>query len=135
MIVRTTIFKFRFWNREYQHFLQSAITRNNCSLLVKKILKFQTCIYSCFYYSCSYPGTYAFSAMISLIDINRYGINPELIEIFIHNGLKSVSHFICYYFWACSSIFILSKIKQTSYLIQLVFYKLIIDNVYNLSLS
>ena len=37
------------------------------------------------------PGTYAFSAMISLIDINRYGINPELIEIFIHNGLKSVS--------------------------------------------
>lgn len=37
------------------------------------------------------PGTYAFSAMIALIDINRYGANAQLIEIFIHNGLKSVA--------------------------------------------
>jgi uncharacterized membrane protein YjjB (DUF3815 family) len=37
------------------------------------------------------PGTFAFSAMITLIDINRYGTNPELVELFIHNGLKSVS--------------------------------------------
>lgn len=37
------------------------------------------------------PGTYAFSAMITLIDINRYGAKPELIELFIHDGLKSFS--------------------------------------------
>src|SRR5574344_436829 len=37
------------------------------------------------------PGTYAFSAMIALIDINRYGANAQLIEIFIHNGLKVVA--------------------------------------------
>lgn len=37
------------------------------------------------------PGTYAFSAMIALIDINRYGANAQLIEIFIHNGLKAVA--------------------------------------------
>lgn len=37
------------------------------------------------------PGTYAFSAMITLIDINRYGTTPELLELFIHNGLKSIS--------------------------------------------
>lgn len=37
------------------------------------------------------PGTYAFSAMISLVDMNSHGITPELIEIFITNGLKAIS--------------------------------------------
>ena len=37
------------------------------------------------------PGTFAFSAMISLVDMNSHGVTPELIEIFIENGLKAVS--------------------------------------------
>ena len=37
------------------------------------------------------PGTVAFSAMISLVDMNSHGVTPELIEIFIENGLKAVS--------------------------------------------
>ncbi len=37
------------------------------------------------------PGTYAFSAMISLVDMNTHGITPELIQLFIQNGLKAVS--------------------------------------------
>ncbi len=37
------------------------------------------------------PGTYAFTAMISLVDMNTHGVSPELIELFIENGLKAVS--------------------------------------------
>ena len=37
------------------------------------------------------PGTYAFSAMISLVDMNSHGITPELIEVFITSGLKAIS--------------------------------------------
>ncbi|WP_375722747.1 threonine/serine exporter family protein [Arcobacter sp. KX21116] len=37
------------------------------------------------------PGTYAFTAMISLVDMNSHGVSMELIAIFIDNGLKSVS--------------------------------------------
>jgi uncharacterized membrane protein YjjB (DUF3815 family) len=37
------------------------------------------------------PGTYAFSAMISLVDMNSHGVTPELIAVFIENGLKSIS--------------------------------------------
>lgn len=37
------------------------------------------------------PGTYAFNAMIDVINMNRFGANQELIELFIHNSLKSVS--------------------------------------------
>ena len=37
------------------------------------------------------PGTFAFSAMISLVDMNTHGVTPELIELFIENGLKAVS--------------------------------------------
>jgi uncharacterized membrane protein YjjB (DUF3815 family) len=37
------------------------------------------------------PGTYAFTAMISLVDMNSHGVTTELIAIFIENGLKSIS--------------------------------------------
>ena len=37
------------------------------------------------------PGTYAFSAVISIINMNRFGVNQELIELFIHNGLKAIA--------------------------------------------
>ncbi len=37
------------------------------------------------------PGTYAFTAMISLVDMNSHGVTPELIASFIENGLKSIS--------------------------------------------
>jgi uncharacterized membrane protein YjjB (DUF3815 family) len=37
------------------------------------------------------PGTYAFSAMISLVDMNSHGVTPELIELFVHNGLKAIA--------------------------------------------
>lgn len=37
------------------------------------------------------PGTYAFAAMISLVDMNSHGVTPELIELFIENGLKAVA--------------------------------------------
>lgn len=37
------------------------------------------------------PGTYAFTAMISLVDMNTHGVTTELITIFIENGLKSIS--------------------------------------------
>lgn len=37
------------------------------------------------------PGTYAFSAMISLVDMNTHGVTHELIQLFIQNGLKAVS--------------------------------------------
>lgn len=37
------------------------------------------------------PGTYAFSAMISLVDMNTHGVTPDMINIFIENFLKSIS--------------------------------------------
>jgi len=37
------------------------------------------------------PGTFAFSAMINLIDINRFGTSIELIELFVHNSLKAIA--------------------------------------------
>jgi len=37
------------------------------------------------------PGTYAFSAMINLVDMNSHGVTPELIELFVQNGLKAVA--------------------------------------------
>lgn len=37
------------------------------------------------------PGTYAFTAMISLVDMNTHGVKPELIQIFLENALKSLS--------------------------------------------
>lgn len=37
------------------------------------------------------PGTFAFNAMISLVDMNSHGVTPELIAMFIENGLKSIS--------------------------------------------
>lgn len=37
------------------------------------------------------PGTFAFNAMISLVDMNSHGVTPELIALFIENGLKSIS--------------------------------------------
>ena len=37
------------------------------------------------------PGTYAFTAMITLVDMNSHGINPELTALFLENFLKSVS--------------------------------------------
>ena len=37
------------------------------------------------------PGTYAFGAMTTLIDINRFGASIELIESFTHNGLKAIA--------------------------------------------
>lgn len=36
------------------------------------------------------PGTYAFTAMINLIDMNAHGVTPELISLFIENSLKSI---------------------------------------------
>lgn len=37
------------------------------------------------------PGTYAFTAMITLVDMNSHGVTVELIEVFIENALKAVS--------------------------------------------
>jgi len=37
------------------------------------------------------PGTFAFSAMINLLDINRFGTSIELIELFVHNSLKAIA--------------------------------------------
>ncbi|MBF7069938.1 threonine/serine exporter family protein [Aliarcobacter butzleri] len=37
------------------------------------------------------PGTFAFSAMISLVDMNTHGVTPELIQVFLYNGLKAVA--------------------------------------------
>lgn len=36
------------------------------------------------------PGTYAFTAIINLLQMNAQGVSPELITIFIDNGLKAV---------------------------------------------
>lgn len=37
------------------------------------------------------PGTYAFTAMISLMDMNTHGVTPELISLFVENALKAIS--------------------------------------------
>ena len=37
------------------------------------------------------PGTYAFTAMISLVDMNTHGVTEHLIGLFVFNGLKAVS--------------------------------------------
>ena len=37
------------------------------------------------------PGTYAFTAMISLVDMNTHGVTEQLIGLFVFNGLKAVS--------------------------------------------
>ena len=37
------------------------------------------------------PGTYAFTAMITLVDMNSHGVTPELISVFIENALKAIS--------------------------------------------
>ncbi len=37
------------------------------------------------------PGTYAFTAMITLVDMNSHGVTPELITIFVENALKAIS--------------------------------------------
>lgn len=36
------------------------------------------------------PGTFAFTAMIALIDMNSHGVTQELIAQFLENGLKAV---------------------------------------------
>ncbi|WP_226896364.1 threonine/serine exporter family protein [Poseidonibacter ostreae] len=36
------------------------------------------------------PGTFAFSAIINLIEMNAHGVTPELINLFIENGLKTI---------------------------------------------
>jgi len=36
------------------------------------------------------PGTYAFTAIINLLQMNAQGVSPELITLFIDNGLKAV---------------------------------------------
>ncbi|CAI8214577.1 MAG: Uncharacterised protein [Arcobacter lacus] len=37
------------------------------------------------------PGTYAFTAIITLVDINTHGVDPQLINIFVENFLKSLA--------------------------------------------
>ena len=37
------------------------------------------------------PGTFAFTAMINLIDMNAHGVTPELISAFIDNTLKTIT--------------------------------------------
>lgn len=36
------------------------------------------------------PGTFAFTAMINLIDMNAHGVTPELIVTFVDNALKAI---------------------------------------------
>ena len=36
------------------------------------------------------PGTYAFTAIINLLQMNAQGVSPELITMFIDNGLKAI---------------------------------------------
>lgn len=36
------------------------------------------------------PGTYAFETIINLISMNAHGVNAELINLFIDNGLKTI---------------------------------------------
>lgn len=37
------------------------------------------------------PGTYAFTAMIALIDMNSHVVSPEIITHFVQNALKAMS--------------------------------------------
>ncbi len=37
------------------------------------------------------PGTYAFTAMIALIDMNSHAVSIELITLFVQNALKAIS--------------------------------------------
>jgi uncharacterized membrane protein YjjB (DUF3815 family) len=37
------------------------------------------------------PGTYAFTAMIGLVDMNSHGVTPELIELFVENFLRALA--------------------------------------------
>lgn len=37
------------------------------------------------------PGTFAFSAMISLVNMNTHGVTQELINLFVFNGLKAIA--------------------------------------------
>jgi uncharacterized membrane protein YjjB (DUF3815 family) len=37
------------------------------------------------------PGTCAFTAMITLVDMNSHGVSQELIFLFIENALKAIS--------------------------------------------
>lgn len=37
------------------------------------------------------PGTYAFDAVITLVEMNTHGVTPEHIALFIEDGLKAVS--------------------------------------------
>ncbi len=37
------------------------------------------------------PGTYAFNAVINLINMSAHGVTPELITIFVENGLKTIT--------------------------------------------
>ena len=68
----------------------SNIYWNNCSLLVKKI-SIPRPVYTVASIIPMIPGTYAFSAMISLVDMNSHGVTEQLIELFVFNGLKAVS--------------------------------------------
>lgn len=36
------------------------------------------------------PGTYAFAAIISLIDMNAHGVTTELINLFVQDALKTI---------------------------------------------
>jgi len=36
------------------------------------------------------PGTYAFTSIINLIEMNSKGVTPELISMFVDNSLKSI---------------------------------------------
>lgn len=36
------------------------------------------------------PGTYAFTSIINLIEMNSHGVSPELISMFVDNSLKSI---------------------------------------------
>lgn len=36
------------------------------------------------------PGTFAFTAIINLINMNAHGVTPELITMFIDNSLKTI---------------------------------------------
>jgi len=36
------------------------------------------------------PGTFAFTAMINLMEMNAHGVTPELISMFVDNSLKTI---------------------------------------------
>jgi len=37
------------------------------------------------------PGTYAFNTVINLINMSAHGVTPELITMFVENGLKTIT--------------------------------------------